>query len=211
MELGTKVRFFLNDVTRREYNASIVDGDENVVWIAMDEEMVKHSSEKEVAFTFSFINNEGTMYTFRGHAINHRKEGNVWMAAFLKPQHQDLHKIQRRHFLRSEVSLSAAIYPCRQQFAPFVTSTHDLSGGGAAIWLPNKKELEADELITLYLLVPEKNQRPTIIKTTYRPIREVIQEDKRRQWAGEFMEIHEEDRKRLIRFCMQRQLQEARV
>ncbi|NGP43689.1 hypothetical protein G4V62_01435 [Bacillaceae bacterium SIJ1] len=211
IELGTKMWLRLQGLEKKEYVGAVVDEDQENIWIMIDKELMKYVEEKTCIL--SFREYSGALQTFTAEHTAVRKEGNVWMAGFRKPAPEHIHRIQRRNFLRVEAKLNVAVYGMEEDdLEPFVTTTYDVSGGGVSIWMPRGTELVREQQVLLYISLPlKKEEKPTLIKTLFNPLRHTQVEGGNERWGGEFLDISEQDRKKLVRYTMFEHARKARA
>ncbi|MEY8756630.1 flagellar brake protein [Peribacillus frigoritolerans] len=83
-------------------------------------------------FNVTFSNEEQAVYVFESEVLGKMK-GRIPMMQLLLSEAETFVKIQRRQFVRLDVTLDTAIHPEHSEFTPFPTLTEDISAGGASI------------------------------------------------------------------------------
>lgn len=132
-----------------------------------------------------------------------RLKRQIPMLTLLYPGNDQLHKIQRREYVRVETSVDVAVND-HLSYEQLVTK--DISGGGLALILRKGVSLSASEQLELTIVLPFPNDEIEYIQATASVVR-VIEQDGRTIASIRFEEITENDRQQIIRFCFLRQLQ----
>lgn len=152
----------------------------------------------------SFVGTDGAVYMFETEVIKRLKR-EVPMIALTYPGKENLIKIQRRKFVRIETSVDCAVHTADDRINPFVTVTEDISAGGAAIILPPHAQVKEGLEFIAHLVLPLQSGESSYVKVKSKIIR-IIEKDERKVASIEFIDIQEQDRRTIIRFCFDRQL-----
>ncbi len=157
-------------------------------------------------FNASFIGRDQVVYLFQTELLA-RKKGNIPMLVLKDPGKESYIRIQRRHYVRVNVSIDVAVHPLKVPFSPFASVTADLSGGGIALILPNNQYLPVGKQVQCWLSLHMQSGEIKYIKTTCHVIRIISEKNSPREKACmQFVEINEGDRQTIIRYCFERQL-----
>lgn len=152
----------------------------------------------------SFIGTDGAIYMFETEVIK-RVKREVPMIAITYPGKENLIKIQRRQFVRVETNVDCAVHPVNNTIKPFVTVTEDISAGGAAMIIPSNVKVNEGIEFTAHLVLPMQNGDTPYI-TVKAILARIIEEKGRKIASVEFLEVSEQARRTIIRFCFDRQL-----
>jgi c-di-GMP-binding flagellar brake protein YcgR len=124
------------------------------------------------------------------------------------PGEDHVNRIQRREFVRIDVTLDVAVHPVNNEFQPFVAVTTDISAGGAAIILPKSTKLKQDQELIVWFSLPFQNEKIEYIKIKAKIVRFLSMENELFQKAPlQFLEIDEATRQTLLRYCFNQQIQ----
>ncbi|WP_209122571.1 flagellar brake protein [Alkalihalobacillus sp. BA299] len=157
-------------------------------------------------FNAWYVGKDEAVYSFET-ALQGRKRGNIPMLILSDPGIETYIRIQRRNYVRINTSIDVALHPKSVSFSPFVALTMDISGGGAAVTIPSGKTLpESGEIhcwFVLHMQSGEIHYIPTICK--------IIRVFKTHPEASDrvslqFVDIKDQDRQKVIRFCFEKQL-----
>ncbi|WHY54935.1 hypothetical protein [Peribacillus simplex] len=85
-------------------------------------------------FNVTFSNDEQAVYVFDAEVLG-KVKGRIPMMQLLLPEAETFVKIQRRQYVRQDITLDTAIHPEHSEFIPFRALTEDISAGGASIRL----------------------------------------------------------------------------
>ncbi|OLO42587.1 pilus assembly protein PilZ [Alkalihalophilus pseudofirmus] len=157
-------------------------------------------------FNASFVGKDQAIYSFET-ALQGRKKGNIPMYILSDPGLETYLRIQRRNYVRINTSIDVAVHPKDILFSPFKSLTLDISGGGAAITLPFGTTLPEHGQIkcwfVLHMQSGEIHYVPTLCKIVRIFKRQPESSDR---VSLQFIEIKEQDRQKIIRFCFEKQL-----
>lgn len=122
------------------------------------------------------------------------------------PDSDQITKIQRREYVRINIDVDVAVHSPSHTFHPFTTVTRDISGGGAALILPDKVKLRDDEIVELYLVLKSQYSPINYIKTKAEIIRTTVHNDVRSA-SLRFQFNDERERQKVIKYCFEIQRQ----
>ena len=158
-------------------------------------------------FNAWFIGKDQAIYSFET-AIQGRKRGNIPMFILDDPGVNTYIRTQRRNFVRVETSTDIAMHPKDIPFVPFTSVTADLSGGGAAIIIPNGRLLPQGGLVQFWIALNMQSGETHYVKAICKVIRIFSPSpDAKKRASLEFIDINEQDRQSIIRYCFEKQLQ----
>ncbi|MCT8138872.1 PilZ domain-containing protein [Anaerobacillus sp. CMMVII] len=157
-------------------------------------------------FNASFIGKDQAVYLFKTQLLA-RKKGQIPMLIINDPGKDKYLRIQRRQHVRVEASLDVAVHPKDHEFPPFVSMTADISGGGLALVLPKNHNLPVGKEIKCWLSLQMSTGEMKYIQVNCHVIRIISTKDSPREKASiQFIDINENDRQTIIRYCFERQL-----
>ncbi|KGX87983.1 flagellar brake protein [Pontibacillus litoralis] len=157
-------------------------------------------------FKVTFIGEDESLYTFQTEICERRKL-NIPVIVVPFPNKEEMYRIQRRKYVRVEAALDVSVHNIIQEFSPFTTITVDISGGGLSFIAPLQHEMEENNMLEIWFVLPFKSGDVTYVKAAARVIRIWESEGKKRdQVSVEFETISENDQQCVIRYCFERQL-----
>ncbi|WP_257347732.1 flagellar brake protein [Pseudalkalibacillus decolorationis] len=156
-------------------------------------------------FEAQYTTKEKETYAFRTELIDRLKE-HIPLLKISLPQSDQIEKIQRRAYVRVDSSIDVAVHSVSDKFQPFKALTSDISAGGCAIILPENHPLQENSDVECWIVLP--------IKTEYQYLRQkakVIRilegnNGERNKATLHFIDVTEEDRRSILRFCFEEQL-----
>ncbi|QOR65291.1 flagellar brake domain-containing protein [Cytobacillus suaedae] len=154
----------------------------------------------------SFVGKDNTVYLFETVVVGRYKQ-TIPMIILTYPGKDGLVRIQRRQYVRIDTAIDVAVHPTNKEFNPFVTVTSDISAGGALLILPNNSRVKPGLHIHTWFVLPLLSGEYGYLKLTSKVIRIVPGENGERDKASlELIEVKENERQLLIKFCFERQL-----
>jgi c-di-GMP-binding flagellar brake protein YcgR len=155
----------------------------------------------------SFVNKDQQAFRFQT-VVTGRVKDKIPMISLAYPGEDHVNRIQRREFVRIDVTLDVAVHPVNNEFQPFVAVTTDISAGGAAIILPKSTKLKQDQELIVWFSLPFQNEKIEYIKIKAKIVRFLSMENELFQKAPlQFLEIDEATRQTLLRYCFNQQIQ----
>lgn len=146
----------------------------------------------------------GVTYTFRSEVKGNKKENATVLFAIRKPALSEVHSVQRRAFVRVEASLEVACLFAGVK--KFVATTVDISGGGLSMITDSSLNLQAEDELECWLLVPFRNGNiehipfiGAVVRT--KPVQQGLMVMMR------IAEISESDRQKIVRYVFERQIE----
>ncbi|WP_018922215.1 flagellar brake protein [Salsuginibacillus kocurii] len=157
-------------------------------------------------FVAWFVGKDQAVYSFNTEIIS-RKKGKIPMLVLKDPGKEHYFRTQRRNYVRVDTSLDVAVHPLQTQSSPFVTETIDISGGGMQIRLPKKHNIPKEGRLQAWIALHLPSGHIQYIQTECEIVR-LFQKpsDPRERLSLKFIQIEEEDRQNIIRFCFEQQL-----
>ena len=116
-----------------------------------------------------------------------------------------LEKIQRREYVRVDVSLDASLETESGERYNLVTT--DLSAGGVAINIKDIDSFEEGDFVDLLIVVPQEDEPPFYLSVDAKVVR-IWEAEQRRLASFQFVELDDEVRQQVVRYCFDRQLKE---
>lgn len=153
----------------------------------------------------SFVTDDGVAYTFESEVLGRVKQS-IPMIQLAFPGYDQVVKVQRRQYVRVESILDVAIHPLSVGFEPFLTITHDISAGGAAILVPENATLPEKEHVLTTFVLHLNNGEIHYLKLKSKVIRIVEPDNKKRRASLQFDPIKENERQIIVKYCFEQQL-----
>jgi len=161
-------------------------------------------------FKATFVGKDESVYVIETE-VRGRKKLNIPVLAIHLPAKEHILRIQRRQYVRIETAVDVSVHPPKGSGASFTSITTDISGGGAAVIPSSNHEIEQEQRLEVWFVVPLASGETHYIQTVSRVVRvwkgNTQEKDK---LSLEFEEIDENDRQMIIRFCFERQLSNRR-
>jgi c-di-GMP-binding flagellar brake protein YcgR len=152
----------------------------------------------------SFVGSDQNAYFFHTEVLGRCKE-KIPMLTFKMPKAHELKRIQRREYVRIETAIDVALHSASQRFMPFVTTTIDISAGGAAVNLNGNQAFEQNEEVTAWFSLPFQKGTIEYAAIKAKMVR-VLKSDKKAIATLQFIDLSETDRKKLLQFCFDQEL-----
>ncbi|MFG6114501.1 flagellar brake protein [Halobacillus sp. MO56] len=157
-------------------------------------------------FKLSFVGKDKSVYLFET-SVFARKKLKIPVLVFYFPGDNEIIRVQRRKYVRIETAVDVAVHSNQSVGPPFTTITMDISGGGAAIVLPESHQLKHQENLDLMLVFPMNSGDIRYIEAKGTVVRIFKNKGVERDIASiEFSSIPDNQRQTIIQFCFERQL-----
>lgn len=151
-----------------------------------------------------FVDDYKTTYRFLTKVVGRSIE-NVPVLKIIYEGDDQLEKIQRREYVRVDVSLDASLATESGERYNLVTT--DLSAGGVAINIKDIDSFEEGDFVDLLIVVPQEDDPPFYLSVDAKVVR-VWEAEQRRLASFQFVELDDEVRQQVVRYCFDRQLKE---
>jgi c-di-GMP-binding flagellar brake protein YcgR len=157
-------------------------------------------------FKASYVDKEKNVFTFRTELLG-RKIEKIPVLIITLPKEEEIHKIQRREFVRVETLLDTAVKNSDDLYPPFNSVVLDLSAGGMLLSLPLKHTVSKGDMLECLTVLPMQSGEKIYLDLTCKVLRILDGHAKDRQRAPlQFENIDQKARQHIIRFCFEQQL-----
>jgi c-di-GMP-binding flagellar brake protein YcgR len=157
-------------------------------------------------FKASFLDKEKNVYTFRTELLG-RKIEKVPVLIITSPKNEEIHKVQRRQFVRVETLLDVAVKNANNSYEPFPSVVVDLSAGGMLLSLPIGHKVSKGDVLECLVVLPMQSGEKIYLDLTCNVLRILEGHGNNRQRAPlQFNQIASKDRQHVIRYCFEQQL-----
>ncbi|WP_458354953.1 flagellar brake protein [Peribacillus frigoritolerans] len=156
-------------------------------------------------FKATFSNEEQAVYVFESEVLG-KVKGRIPMMQLLLPEAETFVKIQRRQFVRLDVTLDTAIHPEHSEFTPFRALTEDISAGGASIRLLKGTAIQSVSQLYLWMALPLKSGEIHYLRLKSKVIRVTEKEHGNMLLHVKFLEPTKNDVQTLMRFIFEKQV-----
>lgn len=156
-------------------------------------------------FNVTFTNEEQAVYVFESEVLG-KVKGRIPMMRLLLPEAETFVKIQRREFVRLDVTLDTAIHPEHSEFTPFRTLTEDISAGGASIRLLKGTAIQSVSQLYLWMALTLKSGEIHYLRLKSKVNRVSEKEHGNRLLHVQFLEPSKNDIQTLMRFIFEKQV-----
>lgn len=145
-------------------------------------------------------------YAFYTDIIGRRVVGNIPMMILALPNPADVHKIQRREYVRVETSVDIAL-TINGQHHQYVTE--DISAGGMAVKLRNDTALTEGMEVQATIVLPFADGNISYVTTDATVVR-IFEKEPMTLASVQFTDTDDLDKQHIVRFCFERQLAERK-
>lgn len=161
-------------------------------------------------FKATFVGKDESVYVFETE-VRERKKLTIPVLAIHYPGKDYILRIQRRKYVRIDTAVDVSVHPPAGSGAAFTSVTIDISGGGAAVIPAPGHNIEEDQRLEVWFVIPLASGEVHYVQTVSRVVRVWKGNGKERDKLSlEFENIDENDRQMIIRFCFERQLSHRR-
>lgn len=152
----------------------------------------------------------GDVYQFKSKLLKRIRLKNIPGLAIARPTIENIKKIQRRHFARVNAFVNIAIHSPEGAFEPYITVTHDISGGGVSIVAPKKNPFEPGMMVEIWIVIQSLKLTMHYIKTKGEVVGSFDQDSHHNRISFKFTDISESKRQALISYVFEKQREERR-
>jgi c-di-GMP-binding flagellar brake protein YcgR len=156
-------------------------------------------------FKASFVDKERNVYTFRTELLG-RKIENIPVLMITSPKEEEIHKIQRREFVRVETMIDTSVVNQNDAYPPFNSVILDLSAGGMLLSLPVVHSVKSEDQLNCLVVFPMQSGEKLYLDLDCTVLRVFDGAGGRQKASLQFGEITQRDRQHIIRFCFEQQL-----
>ncbi len=156
-------------------------------------------------FNVTFSNEEQAVYVFESEVLG-KVKGRIPMMQLLLPEAETFVKIQRRQYVRLDVTLDTAIHPEHSEFTPFRALTEDISAGGASIRLLKGTNIQSVSQLYLWMALTLKSGEIHYLRLKSKVIRVTEKEHGNMLLHVQFLEPTKNDVQTLMRFIFEKQV-----
>ncbi|RPF55754.1 flagellar brake protein [Aquisalibacillus elongatus] len=162
-------------------------------------------------FKVSYVHEDGNVYTFSSEVME-RKKIKIPVLAIHKPNPKDIRKIQRREYVRVDVSLDVAIHPYTEELNPLMTRTIDISGGGVAVVGDGGQlNYQPGDQMKITLVLPFSSTHYNYLLTDVEVVRCIMGSgNEPSKITYKFVNITDQNREKIIKYCFEKQLENRR-
>ncbi|WP_175615079.1 flagellar brake protein [Piscibacillus halophilus] len=214
-KIGMKltIETFKNGEVESRFQCRIVDITQNYLCIdyPIDESTGRTSLLLDGSeFTISFVGEDGNVYQFSSE-VKGRKKLKIPVLLILIPVKNEIQKIQRREYVRVDVSLDVAIHPQSDQ-QPLITRTVDISGGGLAVVDDGTaRGYKPGDVMDITVVLPFASNHYSYFMAKAELIRFIDGWDQNpAKITYQFINMNDKQRDKIIKYCFEKQLEERR-
>ncbi|SDY86280.1 c-di-GMP-binding flagellar brake protein YcgR, contains PilZNR and PilZ domains [Evansella caseinilytica] len=192
---------------KNRYRSKLLDFDDQRFYIDYPVEQVTnkpHFFLPGTQFRVWYLGEDSAIYLFNSEVLG-KVERKLPMLVLSDPGFDQYIRVQRREYVRIDAAVDTAVHPMKQEFEPFTSVTLDISGGGAAVLLPNNHPLEPEMHVFLWLSLSYQTGEILAVKVKARLVR-VLEEKGITKGSFQFVDISEQERQKIVRFCFEKQL-----
>ncbi|TFB23952.1 pilus assembly protein PilZ [Filobacillus milosensis] len=162
-------------------------------------------------FKVSYVADDGNVYVFSSEIVG-RKKIKIPVLAIRVPLKSEVRKIQRRQYVRVDVSLDVAIHPVDDEKPSLITRTVDISGGGiAVIGSGLEKGYQSGDIMKLTIVLPFQSNDYNFFTSDAEVIRCIAGTDASSpKITYKFVNVDEKQREKIIKYCFEKQLEKRR-
>lgn len=206
MEIGSTLK--LKQV-ETDYHCKIIEKDKDFLYIDYPYDI----KSGKIAFLMigtkliaSFIDKNKNVFQFNTE-IKKYLQTKIPSIAIMLPDKDEIKRIQRREFVRISTVVDVTIKDKENSNTSFETVTVDISGGGAAILVPNNHTMNIDEEYSLIINLPMNNEKKHFVSVVGKVVRLTDKNDVHIA-SIDFQDISTSTEQKIIRFCFEKQREE---
>lgn len=207
VKVGTSVTITLrhhsNEYSQISYRSKVIDRNETELIIdypVEPDEYLQLPIRPDHTVDIEYVT-KGSVYKFPANVIRVIDSPIVSFVVDM-PDEKNITKIQRREYVRINIDVNVAVHSEKELFTPFISVTHDISGGGLAIITPKNVTLTEGEIVDLYLVLKSKYSDFVYLKTKGEIIRTTVFNEVR-STSLRFQFDDERDRQKIIKYCFE--------
>lgn len=121
------------------------------------------------------------------------------------PGEENFRRIQRRQFIRVDAAVDVAVSSSTETFSAFTTVTTDISGGGVSVVIPSTISVRENERCDICLVLKTDADQYHYVRMKAEIIRIHNRENEIHTASLNFLDIDNNDRQHIIRFCFEKQ------
>ncbi|WHY95800.1 flagellar brake protein [Peribacillus simplex] len=156
-------------------------------------------------FNVTFSNEEQAVYVFDSEVLG-KVKGGIPMMQLLLPEAETFVKIQRRQYVRMDVTLDTAIHPEHSAFTPFRALTEAISAGGASIRLLKGTNIQSVSQLYLWMALTLKSGVIHYLRLKSKVIRVTEKKHGNMLLHVQFLDPAKNDVQTLMRFIFEKQV-----
>jgi c-di-GMP-binding flagellar brake protein YcgR len=191
------------------YKSKIFEMKENEIYIDYPSNESTNRTEyffDGTQFKASFLDKDKNVYTFRTELLG-RKIEKIPVLILTLPKQEEIHKIQRREFVRIETLLDVAVKSTNDTMHPFTSVVVDLSAGGMLLSLPLNHRVQKEDILDCLVVLPMQSGEKIYLELTCNVLRILDGQGTNRQRAPlQFNQISSKNRQHIIRYCFEQQV-----
>ncbi|NWO12281.1 flagellar brake protein [Virgibacillus sp.] len=191
-----------------QYRCKLIDKNEQYIFIDFPVNIKSKKTAvfaKGTVFEVTFVGDDEVIYKFRSKLITKIK-GKIPSLAIQKPD--NVHRIQRRNFIRVETAVDVAVHSDQNLFPPFITVTNDVGAGGLSLIVPKNQSI-LGEIAELWLVLPMSKGAFLYPNIRAKLVHQKKENNKITIASFQFLTLDTKMEQFLIRFCFEKQ-REAR-
>ncbi|MFB5661649.1 flagellar brake protein [Alteribacillus sp. HJP-4] len=153
-----------------------------------------------------FIGFDQAVYSFQTE-VKSRRNSKINALVIYDPGREKYYRLQRRNYVRIDTSIDFSIQPAGTSSPPVITTSLDISGGGLAVLLPAHHFLKEDMKVKVCGVLHFQDGEICYVHARCKVIRILKEEIGKTPRASlQFIEIPENDRQKIIRYCFEQQM-----
>lgn len=153
----------------------------------------------------SFSDEEQAVYVFDSEVLG-KVKGQIPMIQLVLPNEETFVKIQRRQYVRLDVTVDIALHPVHDEFPPFRALTEDISAGGASIRLLKGMDIDSLSQLYLWMALTLKSGEIQYLRLKSKVIRVTEKDHGNRLLHIQFIDPPRNDVQTLMRFIFEKQV-----
>src|SRR5690625_1265860 len=204
MQIGDSIVLKLPN-SKDSFRCRVIDKNEDLLFVDLPINMTTNKSTflaKNTNVSVTFVKN-GVAKVFIA-TVERYEKLSIPALTIPLPDKEDIHKIQRREFVRIETDVDIAVHCPNHSFSPFTSITQDISGGGASVIIPRVVAYKPRQKILAFLVLKSNSKEIEYIKTKAQVVR--LHENKKiRTVSFKFFLEKMVDQEKIINYCFTKQ------
>lgn len=196
MKIGSSIEVTLTG--QKSFRSKLIDIRDKYMFVSLPKELMIEMINKELKCSVSYVEND-LPHHFET-TVNSAVKGDIPALVLVKPEKEDIKRIQRREFVRIKTNVDIAIYFHNSNIEPIVTVTQDISGGGLRVVLPKELPLQTKQIVDLYFVLKSSEREYEYVFSKAEIIRTHFNNGVHSA-SLKFLLENDRDRQKIISYC----------
>ncbi|WP_068671990.1 flagellar brake protein [Oceanobacillus sp. Castelsardo] len=208
MKIGSSITLEVREAKNKviKYRCKIIEETEQ--YLVVDYPISIHNNKTTylavgTRVSISFIDNKA-VYQFNS-KIQSRINSKIPALVIPYPEKEEIHRIQRRKFVRVETAVDIAIHSVKNKFQAFTGVTSDISGGGLSFTIQEDRFLEISDHLNLFIVLPMASGDFEYLTLNGEIVYQKKLKNTLLRTSVKFNNITTKEQQIIVRFCFERE------